>query len=106
VWDSALAGDDPRPIRDRDEVHEMIAAADAPAMIAAYAALARRIAERTAPLLTALLASSDEDVRSVVRQCGWSPDGYEHWLSTTLLATLMPRVDTSRSSRSRAARGR
>jgi AcrR family transcriptional regulator len=67
VWDATLAGDDdPRPMRDRPEVQAMLAAPDAPTMVASYASMARRIAERTAAVLAALLVTTDDDLRALV----------------------------------------
>jgi AcrR family transcriptional regulator len=67
VWDVTVAGDDdPRPMRDRPEVQAMLAAPDAAAMTAAYASMGRRIAERTTPILAALLANTDDDLRALV----------------------------------------
>ncbi|MCO8277946.1 TetR/AcrR family transcriptional regulator [Actinoplanes sp. TRM 88003] len=59
VYDVTLAGDDePIPMIDRPEIQAVFAASGGRDKLARYAHAARRIAERTAPLLVRLLAGA------------------------------------------------
>ena len=68
VYDVALAGDDdPVPMSERPAVRAVRTAPHARASLAAYAAMAREMAERAGPLVGALLAQAatgDPDLRA------------------------------------------
>ena len=65
AYDVTLAGDDdPRPMIERPEFSALVTATDPATMLRAYAAFSRRIGERVGPLLAALGANADEEVRA------------------------------------------
>jgi AcrR family transcriptional regulator len=88
AYDVALAGDDEAmPMSARPEFAAMTQAADAPAMLRAYAAFSRRIGERVGPLLAVLLANADDDVRA----CAATFDGERLRGNGTTVAHLAER---------------
>lgn len=67
AYDVRVAGDaEPIPIAERPQVRALLAAADARASLAAYAALGRELGERTVPFLARLLpeAAGDPGLRA------------------------------------------
>jgi AcrR family transcriptional regulator len=66
LWDSTLAGDDePVPMADRPQVREMLRTGEPGAKLRLYAAYARGIHERIAPLFT-LLTQAGPDVGEIL----------------------------------------